>query len=292
MPYPSLPDRALGYHKDGTIVKLVNATDGVVVSYTANDVDEMNDEDLVTIDAVERANKNQLIFFALPYAIEVAGLNALLVTNTTPFLKAPTGIEGSNDTTNGIDGTWVAGTAGSGFNTNAGDFDSWRKEIAPINFSGVAYSNYRVDFDVATGPGYKGVKFVHFYGVGATPTAEADLPLLFLNALDSDNEFASPLNFGDVLTGTSATLGQIKIKNNHASLTANNVVLTIRDGLSEDIVRLSTSSGGPFNLTETITSIAAGASSAVIFVKSESPAPPTTLKPQRTMIEVVAGSFT
>ena len=48
MPYQGIFDRRLPYNKDGTVVKAVTTAAGTVHSYSASELDEMNDEDYTT----------------------------------------------------------------------------------------------------------------------------------------------------------------------------------------------------------------------------------------------------
>ncbi len=289
MPYPALVDRVVNYNGDGSVVKVVTASSGVIYTMTAGNLDELNDED-TTLIAIPNTGENVYLVFFLADAVEVQALWALANSSVggSPLL-GPTSIEGSNDTTNGIDGSWTAGTSYTP-NTDTNDFDSWRKSIATVDFSGVEYANYRILF---TDPG--GVDTIddmimaHLYGLeNATPTAEADLPLAFIDPDAADARFALPVNFGDLPAGTSDQK-TFKIQNNHASKQATTISLDVTD--PDDIVRISDNSGGPWVTTYALGNLAVGAKSILMYIKSEPAAPPTPLEPERAYIEVTVGSW-
>ncbi len=287
MPYPALPDRASPYDINGAVVKVVTAAQGTIQSLNAAEMLELNDVDLTRV-STETINQREIfLVIFLPDPIEVTGLFALTDKNTNPF-AGPSSIEGSNNTSNGLDGSWVSGTGS--LNDATADFDSWRKSVADVDFSSTEYATYRIKFDhrASTPDAFIGLTVCHLYGVPTTPTAEADLPILFLDPDAADAEFTLPHDFGDTLAGTSTVKG-FKIKNNHGSLQATTVSLDVND--PDDIIRISTTSGGPWVLTIAVGNIAAGASSAEHFIKSEPGAPPIDLKPVRAAIEVTVGSW-
>lgn len=288
MPYSALPDRVAPYDINGAVVKVVTAAQGTIQSLSAGEMLELNDVDLTPV-SVETDNQREIfLVIFLPDPIEVKGLFALS-EKADVSQRGPTSIEGSNDTSNGLDGSWTAGTGS--LNDDTSDFDSWRKSIAAINFSSVEYATYRIMFDHTeggVGGKYIGMVVAHLYGIPTTPTAQADLPILFLDPDDSDNEFTLPHDFGDTLAGTS-TVKSFKIKNNHGSLQATTVSLDVND--PDDIIRISTTSGGPWVTTIAVGNIAAGASSATHYIKTEPGAPPIDLKPVRAAIEVTVASW-
>lgn len=287
MPYPNLPDRRIAYNEDGTDVKIITIAGGTIVTLSAANMDEINDIDYTIFSFTQQDVDTYLVFF-LPMALEVSGFFGLMGKGST-INKGPATIEGSNDTSNGVDGSWSAGTA---YTPNSADdnFDSWRDNIATAEFSGVDYLVYRIKFEAAPFTELNFVAIAHLYGQPtAAPTVEADLPILFMDPDDSDNEFALPVDFGSVPAGTSSQK-TFKVRNNHATLTANNIVLDVTD--SDDIVRIGVSSGGPWLLQQTIVSLAPVTNSATFYIKSEGPAPPTPLEPKSVPIVATVGSFT
>ena len=290
MPYPALPDRAVPYNNDGSVVKIISAASGVIKTLSANEMDELNDEDQTVISFTQEEDIYIVVFMF--DAIEVAGLFAMGNYDDlgVPRNIAPVEIEGSNDTSNGIDGNWTAATSYTPNSSNF-DFDEWRKSIAAVDFNSVEYKTYRIQFNNA--PASRDIEDViicHLYGKEtASPSAEDDLPLIFSDPDDSDNRFGLPVNFGDVPAGTTIQ-DTFKIFNNHATDQANNVSLDVVD--PDDIVRISENVGGPWVLQISGITIASQALSAEYHIKSEPAAPPTPLEPERASIEVSVGSWT
>lgn len=287
MPYPALPDRAIPYHLDGTVAKIITIADGVIHTPSAVELAELNDQDLVDVfTSVAYTGKDVMLVFFFPEARDIAAIFGLCRADGGPL--GIDKVEGSNDTTNGSDGTWVTASAPSGYNPDVADFDSWRKSIATLNFSGVAYQSIRVSFAMGSGgANYRAFQMLHIYGqkdAGVTPD-----DILFLDAEAADVEFDAPLDFGDRPTGTSLQ-HQIKIKNASGTLTANNIDITVTD--PDDIIRIGDTSSGPWVTTKNIASLAPGVKSAVIYVKCETPVPPTPLEPKRAAIDASVGSWT
>lgn len=291
MPYPVLPDRVVPYNIDGSVVKIVTAGEGVIDTLNDAEMLELNDEDRVAIDTVDADEDTYIVIF-LADAVEVVALFAMAQGAAIghPLHLAPTSIEGSNDTSNGIDGNWTAGTSYTP-NTNTFDFDSWRKSIATVSFSNVEYATYRIKFVFPGGlDDIVGYYICHLYGLeNASPTAEADLPILFIDPDAADARWALPVNFGDVPAGTSIQ-DTFKIQNNHGALQANNIQLDVID--TDDIMRIAENVGGPWVTNIAVGNLAAAAKSAVYHIKSEPAAPPTPLEPERASIKVTVGSWT
>jgi hypothetical protein len=273
MPYSSLTDRAMPYHTDGSVVKIISAANGVVYSFNASEMLELNDEDKTPVGPSLTGYYYVTVFFPEPRV--VTGLFGGVEDQYGPSL-----VEGSSDSTNGLDGTWETASAPNGYNSWPGDFDNWRKNIKPVSFT-QAVRVIRVKFAFFTH-----VIVLHVYGHKATGETPDDIS--FLDAEAADAEFTTPLDFGDRPAGTSVQR-QIKIKNASTTKTANNVNLYVED--PADIVRIAWSNAGPWQTTLNIASLAAGAKSNVIYVKCETPAPPTPLGPRRAPIRVSVGSW-
>jgi hypothetical protein len=279
MPYPALTDLAIPYHLDGSVVKLISPTTGVVKTFTADEMLCLNDEDATAINYPSSPGYKLVVFF--PELVAVTAIYAILIN---AWGKAVIGeLQGSADSTNGWDGTWVNATMPNGYNSSTDDFDSWRKSIVPVQ----SLSSVKVIKFTGGGDYYSGIEKLHIYGhkvAGQTPN-----DILFLDAENSDAEFATPLDYGDRPSGTSV-IRQIKLKNSSATLQAGNVDLTVVDPV--DVIRISLSDTGTWVTTLNFASIAAGAKTAVIYVKCETPAPPTPLGPDRAPIKVTVGAWT
>lgn len=282
MPYQSLPSRAMPYNTDGSVVKIIS-TIGGVFSLSSNEMAELNDEDYNDAhgDILTTGTHYMVVFFPEPRT--VLGLFAL-ARRSWSGPGGPILLEGSTDSTNGLDGSWESANAPSGYNGNSTQFDEWRKSVKPVSFS-QAVRVIRIKF---CGPEeqYRNSLICHVYGVKGSGQTPDDI--LFLDAEASDAEFTNPLDFGDRPAGTS-TQHQIKIKNASTTKTANNINLYVED--PADIIRIAWSSSGPWQTTLNVASLASNTKSSVIYVKCETPAPPTPLGPRRAPIRVSVGSW-
>lgn len=283
MPYPTLPDRAIPYHMDGTVIKAISLSSGTMKNYSASEMEELNDQDYTDVEA-SRGDVNDertVIFF--PHKMDIYGLFGLAYCYDN--WSEPIDVEWSDDTTNGVDGTWQNVTAPSGFNGKTHNFDSWREDVADIEALGCTALRIHWEDNHTGVLDYK-LRILHLYGQ-KTAGEEPD-DIIFLDPDNADAEFPTPMVHGDIPAGTSNIL-QFKIKNTSSSLTASNIDLVVND--PEDIVRISDSSGGPWNVSMNLSSLGPGATSAVYYVKAEAPAPPTALEPKRAPIEVTVGAW-
>lgn len=279
MPYPTLPGRAIPYHLDGTVVKVIDSVSGVVHTFTAGgDLDELNDEDLTRITGTSYDPDTCYIVFFFPEKREIDGLFGMFWRDSNQYL-APSLLEGSNNTTNGIDGDWTA--IGTAFNPISSDFDSWRDDIKTYSH-GTAYETVRV----RGGANYGGPRVIHLYGFKESGQTPDDL--VFLDPDNGTAEFTEPMNFGDVEAGQSEQLTFI-VKNESAGSAADSITLTVTD--PDDIIRVGTSSAGPWQTSLSLGNLGPGSSTPILYCKSEPAAPPTPLEPERATIDVEVGSW-
>lgn len=285
MPYSALTDRAIPYHLDGSVVKIISTTLGVVKSFSLADMLEVNDTDLTPVDAVQ-GGYLCVVFF--PELRDISGIYAMCTGHTGISSDVPmafTALQGSVDSTNGLDGTWVTATMPDGYPSAVRSLDGWRKGIKAITgMSGVKAVRFTLPGD---GAGYSANLLVlHLYGkktAGQTPR-----DILFLDAENSDAEFAIPLDFADRPAGTSA-IRQIKVKNVDPALTASTLVVEVVDPV--DNIRVSDSASGPWVTSKTFTSLAPNTKSSIIYVKCETATPPTPLGPMRAPIKATVGAW-
>jgi hypothetical protein len=285
MPYSPFTDRGIPYHLDGTVIKMINSITGVVKTLTSEELAELNDFDYTGIVVYPSVPTYCVVFF--PELRDISAIFATLsqrkydaTITTVPIMS----LQGSADTTNGLDGTWANATVAE-YPPAVNDLDSWRKSIKGVsNLDGV--KAIRFVWTLASGQSAYGLYAMHLYGHKTTGETADDI--LFLDAEDGDAEFAIPQDFGDRPAGTSIQ-HQIKIKNASTTLTASTVTLTVYD--ANDLIRISDDSAGPWETSMVIASLAANTKSAVIYIKCETPAAPTPLGPQKPLIGVTVGSW-
>lgn len=287
MPYPAITSRALPYNEDGTVIKLIDTSVGVIYTLTDADLDELVDTDLTYV-SINSGNSGTaatsyiVVFF--PELRDIDGIYSIVSNNADSGSYTFKSLQYSADTTNGLDGTWSNATCTP--NAVSSDIDGWRKNIAAVSgVSGAVAIRFLMDVSNPTITFFKSVRILHIYG-NKTSGETAD-DILILDALDSDAEFTADLDFGDRPSDTS-TQWQIKLQN-ASSLTANNVVITVVD--PNDIIRIADADTGPWNTSKTYASIASGAKTAICYVKCETPAAPTPLGPQAPFLIITVGSY-
>lgn len=277
MPYSALPDRRMPYDIDGTLVYYGSVVGGANVAYTQGQLQELQDTD-ETVPGVAYQDTHRVWLF-FPEQREVT---AIYIYSTNGAYSL---LQGSNDTTNGADGTWETASLPSGFPgpmTGEGGAFRWRDGIKPISFTGPK-KNVRI-----SGPPAQAQPFImHLYGEAASGAMSHDL--IFINHDDTPGvEFTAPEDFGDQPLGTTV-VRQFRIKNTSATETATNVNIQCNDSdfvISEDgvnwVVTISGFSLGP------------GAESATFYVRCTTPAPGAALGPRtpaRIVVTCDAGHF-
>lgn len=282
MPYSSYEDRVLPYHLDGTIIKHFGADGTLLKTFTPEEMRELNDEDYTRIDMPGSSDGERIIVF-FPEEVVITGIFCIVFCYA--WDRGITNLQVSSDSTNGFDGTWTDVTMPSGYNPIVKDLDAWRRNWKPVENA----NNVRVLRFQATGPSptrLSGIYILHLYGHKADGQTPDDI--LFVDPGNSYAEFSAPLDFGDVASGSSS-IKMIAVKNASPTKTASNVVLQVED--PDDIIRIGESANGPWLTSQTITSLAPGATSSDYYIKCETPAPPTPLGPNRAPIKVSVGSW-
>ena len=318
MAYTALPDRRLPYHRDGTVVgwQLTNTTSpstavaqGFTNYLSSGDRSEFNDQDYTALSASlapgwgGAAGPTLCVWWFFPEQREVTafafGGTTLDDAGTTYHVQTSAGtlttvrlhwIQGSSDTTNGVDGTWETASLPSGATVGfrGQSLDLWRGSIGVISFTG-GNRAIRAVFVVASagaiGQGTRPIVLGHIYGekvAGQTPN-----DLIFIDHDTTPGaEFTAPEDFGDRPLGTTVTR-QFRVKNASATLTANTINLQCNDSdftISED--------GTTWVTTINIASLAAGAESATLYVRNTTPAAGNPLGPRFAEIVALVGSWT
>lgn len=280
MTYPAVPDRRMPYDADGTVVAeggLYSA--GIQAYYSGTTLKNLNDY----VDHGQQSGNYGVSditvwsFFPGEQREVTAAFFGMTGAMNTPV------IEGSNDTTNGVDGTWeTASCTPNAANLNAAQvLDGWRKAIFTISFTGPK-AVVRIRF--TTSGGLPILEQLHIYGQKASGQTPDDL--LFLDSDDGGAEFSSVEDFGDRPLGTTVTR-QFKVQNSSTTKTANSINIQCNDSdfaISTD--------GVTWVVTINIASLAPGVSSSVMYVKNTTPNPGALLGPRFARITAIVGSWT
>lgn len=206
--YPDAPSRRMAWDADGSVGIARNAA-FQSTELTGSETAELNDEDnTASTYAVAGGGSPHYVIVIFPELREIDGVFAAAVAGIGAF-------EASDDTTNGIDGTWDTVTA------NMPDEET-------------VFTRYRVGIVSAAETARRGLRVVgnqallqalHIYGTispGETPDR-----LLWLDEA-TGLEFTAPRDYGDRPRGSSLDY-ELRLRNNSATLTANTIQYTAED---------------------------------------------------------------
>jgi hypothetical protein len=284
VPYPALPDRRMPYDADGTLVyQGTLLSDGASTVVSQASMLEWNDDDYVQAGIVMGSGTSTpgRVYFFFPESREITAFFMGANTVSGGMSQIADGVEGSNDTANGLDGTWETASLPGGSPVRVDNF-SWRSGIELISLTGPK-KNLRIQVHGSAGGNNK-VTISHLYGEAAVGAMTHDL--IFIDHDDTPGvEYAAPEDFGDQPLGTTV-VRQFRIKNTSASRTATNLSVQCNDA---DFA-IAESGSGPWVATIGIASLAAGAESATLYVRCTTPAPGSALKPRFARIVVTCDS--
>jgi len=278
MPYQTINHRRIPYDINGTVIGRSASNsyeNGISTWLEGNALAELNDEDTVSYGY---SSDYHTLWFFFPERMEVEA--GVLAGYNPSYYDIPRlyEIQGSNDTTNGMDGMWetAAFPSGSPFAPRPTAY-IWRTEIKPISFS-TSYKVIRMRFYVAANY----LQFIHLYGRKASGETTDDI--LFCNA--DGTEKTELLDWGDRPEGTTQ-INSFKLKNASITKMANNINLQ----LNHSDFGLSFSENGPWTATIDIASIAPNNLSTAIYVRNLLGAPPLILGPKAGRCIVTVGSW-
>jgi len=273
----------MAYDRDGAVGVYWRDDNNVVTSWTAAQLVTLNDESTSGIQLASDINYHFVFLF--PQLRDLVGY----FISVAPNRSVSAGVmETSADTTTGQDGTWT---------TVANPY--------ALQEGGAASPEYRTSINSVSATGIKALRF-NITGVGGAPTpqvfhlygditagSEGD-SLQLWNPTTDVRLSGSALDFGDVPCG-NVSQKQFRIKNRSATKTANNVVVGVQ-ALTDTTPSVPgqhqfSLDGSTWSSTVTVTSIAPGAISPVIYVR-RSTSSSAALSVWAARITGVAGSWT
>lgn len=292
MPYTALPDRRIPYDNDGTVVGVGRQDTGLTSYPTQATLQEWQDEDYAaSTQLINNAGQTGIVWSFFPEQREVTAYHAVQSnTNGDSGVSGPNALpthtwQGSNDTTNGVDGTWETASLPAGQPQNPGNPYEWRSNIKPISFTG---GKRTVQWRIAaanSGNNAVTIKIAHLYGEKVTGQTPDDVIYI-----DHDTtpgiEYTAPEDFGDQPLGTTV-VRQFRLKNASATKTANAINVQCNDAdfaISTD--------GTTWVVTINIASLGPGAQSATMYVRCTTPAPGNLLGPRFARIVTTVASYT
>lgn len=284
MPYTALPDRRIPYDNDGSQVGRWTSLSGVLSWLTSGDRIELNDGDYtgVTWSIMSSARDiGAIVFF--PESRECTAIYAWVQDDGGAGSEQPiTGVQGSTNSVNGLDGTWETASMPGGYPPRTNDY-SWRADIKPVSFTGPKRVVRAYRYIVNDGMVF--YYCLHLYGEKAAGQTPDDV--IYINHDDTPGvEFTAPEDFGDQPLGTTV-VRQFRLKNTSGSKTANTINVQCNDSdfaISED--------GVNWVVTINIASLSAGAESATLYVRCTTPALGALLGPRFARIVTTVASYT
>lgn len=283
--YPAISAHRMPYDIDGTEVgrrstdSLANLfSKGVSAWLTSQQKGNLNREDRIEEFGGGAFNSPSWGFwFFFPELREVTHIGFLWSkTDANECL-----VQGSTDSTNGMDGTWE--TAVFVFPSPTVGFDFWRSTIMAVSFSGpvkvLRVGCRRNDYNVNVN-----IYGLHVYGQKyATETPD---DIVFCNA-STGNQLTALMDWGDRPEGTTL-IDSFKVKNASASKIANNINLQ----LNHDDFLLAWSADGPWTSVLDIATLGVGALSNTVYVRNKLEPPLLLLGPKAARVIVSVGSWT
>jgi hypothetical protein len=251
--YPDAPDLKLYWNDDGTLAFIQAGTGGPVSATTGNALNGESSSNQITL-----SQSNMRFGLLFPNLYDIKGLFVLVdsATNLSNGL-----VRTSNDTTNGMDGTWTERTttfpiAGGGANNAS---TAWRTAVQSVSYTGVK---------ALTVAGNTTYRQLHVYG---KPSAGTNVDRLRFWHSTNDTEIGpAHFDYGDQQRLVSKTV-QFRVKNNSATKTANTI--TVRsDAITNASPTLPSQTtfstdGSTFSSQVTIASLAPQATSSVLYAK-------------------------
>lgn len=285
--YASVSEHRMPYDIDGTEVGYRYLTDvslgtlfgnGISSWLTQTEKQNLNREDRAQTWGATDNGPGFGFWFFFPELREVTKLGLQFPSVPISSLSEVL-IQGSNDTTNGMDGTWE--TAVYSFPTPTADLDNWRDSIFAVSFSS---SIKALRFGLRRGGYAYTVRLcaTHIYGRKAAGQQPDDI--VFCDA--SGSELTSLEDWLDRPEGTTL-IKSLKVKN-VSTKTANSINLQ----LNHSDFALSLSQDGPWQSVLDIASLGAGAISSTIYVRNLLGPPLLTLGPKAARIIASVGSWT
>lgn len=285
MPYPALPDRRIAYDNDGSqVYHTISGATLVAVESNAALI-EWQDEDYIGAGSSLDNGQAWRTYLFFPEQREVTGIYGEATERNGP--RVISSVEGSNDTANGLDGTWeTASLPGGAPPAGTSPSDLWRSSIKAVSFTGPKQS-VRVNWSATTGGTVGQVMVLHLYGEAAGAAMTHDL--VYINHDDTPGvAFTVPEDFGDQPLGTTV-VRQFRIKNTSATKTATGINIQCND---PDFT-IAEAAAGPWVVTINLASLGPGAESPTYYVRCTTPAPGASLGPRFGRIVTVcdAGFF-
>lgn len=292
MPYTALPDRRMPYDNDGSVLYCGNTYSTQTEVFNIGPVNVLTGANEIAINDDDMSSTN------VPLGLRQGGSGSWAVglwiffpelreVTAYSLVSTYTGggtsvVHGSADSTNGNDGTWETASLPDGTPSEVRTNDQWRANIKAISFTGGKRTIRIGSSSLANG---EYTTTWHVYGekvAGQTPD-----DLIFIDHdTTPGTEYSAPEDFGDQPLATTV-VRQFRVKNASATKTANSINLQCND--SDFAISTDSST---WVATINITSLAAGAESATMYVRCVTPAVGAAIGPRFNRIIATVASYT
>lgn len=273
MPYPVISSHRLPYDIDGTeMCQTSSFISGITSWFNSDQRINFNNPGTVNVTG-EYYGTAAYYYWFLPHKNEIEALNIECDQNGSYLIS----FQGSNDTTNGVDGTWETAVMG-GNPCFVKSLDNWRGKITSVSFA-KSYKTLRMGIHVD-----RGHKLFNIHIYGRKAAGEQPDDVIFCNT--SGVALTALTDFGDRPEGTTE-IKSFKLKNISPDKIANAINLQ----LNHSDFLLSFSSTGPWSPTLDITSIGPESVSNTIYINNQLNPPLLSLGPKYARIILNVGSF-
>lgn len=263
--YPDVPGHRFVMDRDGTQIYRISPTN-VISQLTPTQVQGVQDESDSTITPNVGGPTGRVVVY-FPEQRSISGIFARgsSAVPSTPLYPMP--LEYSENTTNGLDGTWTSTSAIGGPGSVGAPgvtIPDYRALITPLALSNVRalrISSAQLSYDWH-------LRTLHIYG--SIPTAGSPNRLAIWNPALDEPIGGAYFDWGDSPRSSSADR-TFRVKNLSGSLTANNITVSF-DALTDGApavagMHLVSDDGTTFAATELIASLAPGAISSVLTLR-------------------------
>lgn len=258
--YPDVPDQRLAWDRDGTVLlRWVGASDE---EGTETQRQQMNDESTAAPFSAIGSGNVILYVLMFPQPMDLTAF-FLLVANGNQACV----IEVSDDTTNGSDGTWTTLIASHGPESTTAVNDRYRDSITTlVGADAVTAFRTRHTTSGSSSARWSQIRNLHLYG---TPTSPPDTLQLWHPTLD-ERLAPAALDWGDVPRDTQE-VREFRVKNVSSTFNAGDVVVSVEaltPGSPTIVDQMTVSDDGTtFGASVTIPTLAAGATSSVLYLR-------------------------
>ncbi len=290
MVYSTITSKRIPYDIDGTTVGYYYSTqapgsDSLFINgpqhmLTAEQKTILNQNDTGYTITSGYYRKTWCVWFFFPEKREIEMI-AALVSGELPYVFSS--IQGSNDTTNGADGTWETATFPNGVPVISNNYNSWWRLSQKAVSLSTSYQSIRMRLSTeGSSSCVPELRKIHLYGTKAAGETPDDLVFC-----ETDGTEITAVNDFQDRPEASTAYDSFKIKNVSPDKTATtvNVNVTHTDFL------LSLSETGPWTANVDIASIAPAALTDTIYIKNELGQPPLTLGPKAARVVTTIGSW-